>query len=163
MKKLILISLILFTVVSFAQNTKPFNVSFNLAQITLPGAGKSVAGAETDVILPFTTNNLIGMSTLVSADYNFIAGRYDRNFPSISKYLNNISPNLNFLNSEIGVTGSVGVVHANTESHWGERAGVFWRQNINETWAMGFEAQWVNLPGYQHNTYSVAVGPSIHF
>ena len=147
------------------QPTSPLNISFNLSQITLPGAGKSLTGAEADALFPVTPNNYFGETNLASSGYSLFGGRYDRNFPQLTTFLNNLSssPILNFQNSQVGLTGTLGVVNAGGGSHWGERAGVFWRQYVSSSWAVNFEAQWTNLPGYAHNTYSLTLGPSIQF
>jgi hypothetical protein len=145
-------------------------VNFNLSPITLPGAKTSVAGAETDIKLKLTTNFEAGETTLISGDYSFIGGRGDYVIPQFSKWLNNISPNLNGFQFQLGLTGSAGVTRtpspvstSTNVSHWGERAGVFLNYALNGTTGLGFEAQWCNFPGYAHNTYSIAFGPNFHF
>ncbi len=145
-------------------------ISFNLTPITLPGAGSSVAGAETDITLNLTTNNQLAETNLIGGNYAFIGGRFNRVIPQISKALNNASANLNGLAFQFGVTGSLGVVKSpstlvlgGTQSHWGQRAGVFVNYAINGTWGLGFESQWCNLPGFVHTSYSIAFGPNFHF
>lgn len=143
-------------------------VNFNLAPITLPGAKQSITGSETDVKLSLTPDNLIGETNLISSGFSFFGGRYDRIFPGVSKWLNNLSPSLNGYNFQVGLTGSLGVVRTpanlgvNAE-HWGERAGAFLNYKVADVMGIGFEAQWDNLPGYAHNGYSVAFGPNFHF
>jgi len=159
---------ILLSVVACAQSTPPpafsdTTITFNLSPITLPHAGQSVSGAETDALISFTTNNHIGMTTLINPGFTFVGERYNRTFPSISNWLNNVSANINGMQFQFGLTQSLGVVHLGSTSHWGERAGAFVNYSINNTWGVGVEAQWCNFPGYQHNTYSVAFGPNFHF
>jgi hypothetical protein len=139
-------------------------VSFGLSPISLPDAPSSIAGAETDVVLPFTTNNWIGETSIVSSSYSFVGGKYQRIFPQIGTYLNNVSA-LNFLNSDIGLTASVGVVFVNGEKHWGTTAGVFWMQNINSTWATTFDAEAVRFPYVANSawTWKFAAGPNLKF
>jgi hypothetical protein len=142
-------------------------VSFNLTPITLPGGKQTLSGAETDVMLSPTPNNAFGETTLINSAYTFLGGRYNRLFPSVSKWLNNLSPNLNGLAFQFGLTGSLGVVNIPgnaTPTHWGERAGGFLNYQIGSSaFGLGVEAQWCNFPGYAHNTYSVAFGPNFHF
>lgn len=172
MKNLALILLLILPVFAVAQDkTSAFpstTVNFNLTPVTLPGAKTSIAGAETDIKLNFTTNNVIGETTLIGADYSFIGGRYDRIIPQFGNWLNNVSPTLNGFQWQLGVTGSLGVVRTPTglnvtASHWGERAGVFLNYSVNGTFGLGVEAQWINLPGLEHNGYSFAFGPNFHF
>lgn len=143
-------------------------VNFNLSPISLPGAKESVPGAETDIKLNFTTNNVIGETTLISSDYSFIGGRYDRLIPAFQKWLNNLSPSLSGYDFQLGLTGSIGIVRTPlsagiNQEHWGERAGAFLNYKVASAMGLGVEAQWCNFPGYAHNTYSVAVGPNFHF
>lgn len=141
-------------------------VTFNLTPISLPGAKQSVTGQETDILLSLTPNNQIGETTLINSSFIFAGGRYNRLFPKISNWLNNVSPNLNGMKFQFGLTGSLGVVKipgAVSSTHWGERAGVFTNYQISNSWALGFESQWDNFPGYAHNTYSIAFGPAFHF
>jgi hypothetical protein len=147
---------------AFAETT----ITFNLTPISLPGASTSVGGAETDALIALTPNNHIGETTLIDSGFTFIGGRYNRTFPSISTWLNNLSPNINGYQFQFGLTSSVGVVRvpgALNPSHWGERAGAFINYQINGTWGVGLEGQWCNFPGYAHNTYSLAFGPNFHF
>ncbi len=184
MKQFVLV--LLLATFSFAQSTTPAlpnaptpqppqlapafsdtTVTFNLTPISLPGLGQSLSAAETDVILNLTTNNQIGETTLVGTNFTFVGGRYNRIIPQVSNWLNNLSPNLNGMQFQVGVTSSLGVVRDNSTSHWGERAGVFANYAINNTWAMGLDVEANNLPGQptQHGNwnYSLAFGPSFHF
>lgn len=142
--------------------------NFNLTPITLPGAKTSVAGAETDVKIGITTNFQVGETTLIAPEYSFIGGRFDYTIPQFSKWLQNISPQLNGYQFQLGVTASAGVVRSPvalgvSQSHWGERAGMFLNYAISGNTGLGLEAQWCNLPGFQHTTYSLAFGPNFHF
>lgn len=142
--------------------------NFNLTPITLPGARTSVAGAETDVKLKITDNFALGETTLISGDYSFIGGRGDYVIKPFSKWLQSVSPTLNGYQFQLGLTGSVGVVRTpisdgHNQSHWGERSGMFLNYAVSSNVGLGVEAQWTNLPGYAHSTYSVAFGPNFHF
>jgi|HubBroStandDraft_1064217.scaffolds.fasta_scaffold27740_3 hypothetical protein len=139
------------------------SVSFSLTPITLPSVGTTLAGAETDTLFHFTTNNLVGATILVSSS-TFVGGRYNRIFPSVSTWLQNhtaLQGNL----FEVGVTASGGVVES-AKTQWGGRGGFFVNYALNNSWAMGFEAQANYLPGLngtQKWVPSIAVGPSFHF
>lgn len=172
LKKLFALGIILVvSTLGFAQAPSAFpstTVSFNLSPISLPGAKTSVAGAETDVLLGITPNNVIGETSLISGNYSFIGGRYNRIIPQFSKWLDNVSPTLSGYSFQLGLTASLGVVRTpfsvgQNQSHWGERAGVFLNYAVNGTFGLGFETQWTNLPGYAHSTYSIAFGPNFHF
>lgn len=174
--KYITLFVVLLSIACVAQTAPPpapsafqsTTVTFNLNQITLPGAKQSLAGAEIDAKLKITPNTQIGETSLVAADYSFIGGRGDHVFPGFSKWLNNISPMLNGYQFQLGLTGSVGVVRvpigagANA-SHWGERAGFFLNYAVSGNTGLAVEGQWCNFPGYAHTTYSVAFGPNFHF
>lgn len=152
-----------------AQATTPptaFNdttVTFQLSPITLPGLGTSISGAETDASLALTPNNQIGETMLINSAFSFIGGRYTRFLPSLSNALNELSPNLNGMAFQFGLTASEGLVRVNGKSHWGERAGAVLNYEINKTWGLGIDAEYCKLPGYQSNTYSLAFGPNFHF
>ena len=174
MKCFALFAVLLLSVAAVAQSasqpsafpTTTFN--FNLTPVTLPGAKTSVAGAETDVKMKITTNFALGETNLISGNYSFIGERSDYVIPQFSKWLQNISPTLNGYQFQLGVTQSLGVVRTpialgQNQSHWGERAGMFLNYAVNNNVGLGLEAQWTNLPGYQHSTYSLAFGPNFHF
>ena len=144
------------------------NFSFNLSPISLPNLGSSIAGAETDALFPFTTNNIIGETTLIGQS-TFVGGRYERVFPSVAKYLQEHTA-LTGGNFQAGVTSSLGVVKASSKTTWGGRAGFFLRYapagstNFN----IGIEAQANYLPNYAganspHWVPSVAIGPNFRF
>ena len=168
----VLVTLVLATA-AFAQDPQPSafpssTYNFNLTPITLPGAKTSVAGAETDVKLKITQNFALGETTLISGNYSFIGERADYVIPQFSKWLQNISPTLNGYQFQLGVTQSLGVVRTpialgQQQSHWGERAGMFLNYAVSGNVGLGVEAQWTNLPGYAHSTYSIAFGPNFHF
>ena len=139
-------------------------VSFGLTPVTLPNAPSSIAGAESDIVIPFTTNNWIGETSIVSSTYSFVGGKYMRVIPQLGTYLNNHST-LNFANSDLGLTGSAGVVFVNGGKHWGATAGVFWLQNINSSWAITFDAEAVRFPYVSTTawTWKFATGPNFKF
>jgi hypothetical protein len=172
--KFLVVLAFLFSTFAIAQNTPAPSAfptttyNFNLTPITLPGAKTSVTGAETDVKIKITPNFGLGETTLISGDYSFIGGRGDYVIPQFSKWLQNVSPTLNGYQFQLGVTGSAGVVRTpvalgQSVSHWGERAGMFLNYAVSGNVGLGLEAQWTNLPGYAHTTYSIAFGPNFHF
>ena len=172
-KALVVSILVLVSLPLFAQTPAPSafpstTYNFNLTPVTLPGAKTSVAGAETDVKLKITTNFALGETNLISGNYSFIGERSDYVIPAFSKWLQNVSPTLNGYQFQLGITQSLGVVRTpialgSSASHWGERAGAFLNYAVSGNVGLGVEAQWTNLPGYQHSTYSIAFGPNFHF
>lgn len=170
-RKLLVLGLLLMVGVCYSQTTTtpsptPFStasVSFGLTPVTLPNVGTTLAGAETDTLFHFTNYNLIGPTVLVSTN-TFVGGRYNRIFPSISTWLQNhtsLQGNL----FQVGLTVSGGVVESG-KSQWGGRSGLYVNYALNNTWAMGFEAQANYLPGLFGTGKwgpSIAVGPSFHF
>jgi hypothetical protein len=141
-------------------------VTLNLTPIVLPGLSNSQGGAETDIMIAPSNAFAIGESTLVSSSMVFTGGRGNYIIKPLSTWLQNHSPNLNGYQFQFGLTGSLGVVKPISSpgtAHWGERAGVFLNYAINGQWGTGFEAQWGNFPGIQHNTWTLAFGPNFHF
>jgi hypothetical protein len=137
--------------------------SFNLSQITLPGIGTTLAGAEQDMMIKFTPNNNFGESTIIASS-PFIGGRYDRTIPKVSNWLQNQTA-LTGYNYEFYVTGSLGVVKAST-NHWGGRAGLGlrWAPSGSTTFSVAFEAQANRLPGIATGWIpSVTIGPQFRF
>jgi hypothetical protein len=170
MKTAILALLSIFLALPLAAQTTPAptpfagtSVSFGLTPITLPSVGTTLAGAETDTLFHFTTNNLVGATVLVSSS-TFVGGRYNRIFPSVSTWLQNHTA-LTGNQFEVGFTASGGVVESG-KSQWGGRGGFFVNYALNGSWAMGFEAQANYLPGIVTAgkwAPSIAVGPNFHF
>jgi hypothetical protein len=142
--------------------------NFNLTPITLPGAKTSLTGAESDIKIKITPNFDLGETSLIGPDYVFLGGRGDYVIPQFSKWLQNVSPTLNGYQFQLGLTGSIGVIRTpvgvgTSQSHWGQRAGMFLNYSVSGNVGLGLEGQWCNLPGYAHTTYSVAFGPNFHF
>lgn len=142
--------------------------NFNLTPITLPGTKASIGGAEVDMKIGLTPNFQAGETSLIGADYSFIGGRGDYTIPQFSKWLQNASPTLNGYQFQLGITASAGVIRSpialgTSQSHWGERAGMFLNYAVSGTTGLGIEAQWCNFPGYANSTYSLAFGPNFHF
>ena len=145
-----------------------YTLTLTLSPINVPGVKNSVTGVETDPKFFLTPNNVVGPTTIVSPDFSFVGGRYDRVFPQVSKFINNLSPSLNGYNFTCGLTGSLGVVYSpngtgGTQQHWGERAGGFCNYSFNGTVSVGAEGQINNLVGYERWAPSLSIGPQFHF
>jgi hypothetical protein len=138
------------------------SISFVLTPITLPGGTSTLAGAETDALVNFTPNDAFGETALISSS-SFIGGRYERNFPQISKWIQNHT-SLTGDNFLAGITVSAGVVEGSKE-YWGERAGAFLKYAPagSTTFNVGVDIEWNNLGPLGHNIPSVAIGPNFRF
>lgn len=161
------VAVLILAIASFAQTapTSVFEgstVSFGLTPITLPRLGSTLTGAETDILVGITTNNIVGPTTIISSS-PFVGGRYDRIFPSVGKWLQNHTA-LTGANFQAYATGSIGIVKASKE-YWGERAGIGLRYAPAgaQNFSVAFEAQWNNFPGIAHNIPSLAVSPTFRF
>jgi hypothetical protein len=146
----------------------PTSFSFNLSPISLPGLGTTLAGAETDALFSLSTNNNLGMTTLVG-NSTFLGGRYERVIPQVANYLQNHTA-LTGGNYEFGITSSVGVVKVPARDYWGGRAGFFLKYAPagSQSFNIAFEAQANYLPEYggttsPHWVASIAVGPNFRF
>lgn len=138
----------------------------NLTPITLPGGHTSVAGIESGMSLKLTTNFDARESNLTGSGLQFYGGGFNYHLPFLSKILNNASPNINGLLFDFYLTGTVGTVltpSGPAGGHWAERIGGGFNYSLNQTWSLGTEIQYFKAPGYANNTYTVAVGPQIHF
>lgn len=163
--------------VCFAQNTPvtpsptdPIDSStsftVNLTPITLPGGHTSVAGIESGMALKLTPNFDVRETNLAGSGLQFYGGGLNYHMPFLSKALNGVSPNINGLLFDFYLTGTVGTVltpSGPAGGHWGERIGGGANYALNGTWSLGAEIQYFKAPGYSNNTYTVAIGPKIHF
>lgn len=136
--------------------------SFGLTPVTLPRSGTTLTGAETDMMVHFTPNNVFGQTTIISTA-PFIGGRYDRVFPSIGQYLQNHT-SLTGGHFQGYLTASLGVVKA-ANLHYGERVGfgLKYAPNGSDNFDVAFEVQANNLPGIAHWIPSVSVSPQFRF
>jgi hypothetical protein len=143
---------------AFADTT----VTFGLTPITLPSKVQTLSGVETDILLNVSTNNVFGESNVISSQ-PFLAGRYIRLFPSVSKYLQN---HTSFTGGhfQAGLTMSLGVVKAATP-HYGERFGFVlnYAPAGSSSFGLGLDVEANNLPGIAHWVPSIAVAPTFHF
>jgi hypothetical protein len=143
---------------AFADTT----VSFGLTAVTLPSRVQTLSGAETDILLNLSTNNVIGETTLISSS-PFIGGRYIRLFPSVSKWIQTHTV-LTGGHFQAGFTASLGVVKASTP-HYGERFGFVlnYAPAGSSSFGLGLDVEANNLPGISHWVPSIAVAPTFHF
>lgn len=140
--------------------------SINFNPITLPGVKSSVAGMQTDVLIAPSNTFQLGPSTLVNSDMVFAGGKGVYFIQAVSNWIQNHSTNLNGYQWQFGLTGTLGVVKpvgTVGTAHWGESAGVVVNYAVNGTWGMGLDAEWINLPGVQHNGFKLGFGPNLHF
>lgn len=142
------------------------NFTITLAPVTLPGGKASVAGTESGLALTVTPNFDIKEINLVSSGLEYFGGGFNYRLPVLSTALNNASANLNGLQFQFTLEGSVGTIRTPTgppSGHWGALVGGSITYAINGTWNLGAEIQYAKLPGYANNTYTVAFGPNFHF
>lgn len=180
MKTITLLAVLLFSFAALGQTpanppvasnpTTPVDSStsftVNLTPITLPGGHSSVAGIESGMTLKLTNNFDVRESNLTSTGLQFYGAGLNYHLPFLSTKLNNVSPNINGLLFDFYLTGTVGTVLTPTSpagGHWGERVGGGFDYSLNGTWSLGAEVQYFKAPGYANNTYTVALGPKIHF
>jgi hypothetical protein len=139
--------------------------SINLTPLVLPGGKASVAGMESGVALTVTPNLDLRELNLTGSSFNFFGAGANYRFPAVSRFIGNHTL-LNGLDFQFYGTGTVGVVNAlngPAGGHWGEMVGGGVNYSINGVWSLGAELQYAKLPGYANNTYTVAIGPQIHF
>lgn len=173
-----LVSLVMAAALCFAQAPAPVastppdpidtstSFTINLTPITLPGGHTSVTGIESGMSLKLTQNLDLRESNLTGSGLQFYGGGANYHLPFLSKALNGVSPNVNGLLFDFYLTGTIGTVLTPTSpagGHWGERIGGGVNYSLNNTWSLGAEIQYAKLPGYANNTYTVAIGPQIHF
>lgn len=140
--------------------------TINLTPITLPGGHTSVTGVESGMSLKLTPTFDIRESNLTGSGLQFYGAGANYHLPFLSKALNNASPNVNGLLFDFYLTGTIGTVLTPSSpagGHWGERVGGGVNYSLNNTWSLGAEVQYAKFPGYSNNTYTVAVGPQVHF
>lgn len=170
MKKAICLIAVSFclSITAFAQDTPFSTFSVTTAAISLPGGKSTVAGTEAGAMLRVTQNTSIGTMNVISpGTLSYYSGRFEQHIPFLSKKLNGISPTINGLQFDIGVTGSAGIVRvplgSDFKQHYGFTGGIFVNYYLNKTWSLGVEAQYAKFPGYNNNTATVAFSPAIHF
>jgi hypothetical protein len=138
--------------------------------MSLPGNKQTLAGTLSGVSFGVSQNfsvrqtNLI-VPTSVSAYY----GGVEYRVAAFSKWLDNVSPQLNGMHFQLRVNGDVGIDRvtngADAHQHWSFLAGGTLNYQVagSSTYSLLSTVQYGKLPGYANNTWLVAVGPSIHF
>jgi len=162
--------------------------SFQANAIALPGGGSTTAGALTGVTLGITPNVSLRNTDFVASSGNATGyfGGVDYTVSAFSKWLNNISPNLNGYNFQFQLTASFGVdridsaamtaserirrftttsTTAGTVQHYAWLAGgrLNYAVNGSQNFGLGVEIQYARLPGFANNTAIVSFGPNFHF
>lgn len=181
--KYVITSLLYFCFLSVvaAQETTPppaptvgtFSVAANA--IALPGKNNStLAAAMTGVTLQVTPNFNLRQTNFVSsgAETNAYFGGFDYTIPKFSKWLNDISPNLNGYDFKLQATASVGasrIANPTTNDviqHYAFLVGGRLQYAIkgSSTYSLVLELDDFNSPGLaKRNNLVVAAGPVIHF
>lgn len=172
MKKLALALFVLFATLSFAQNaplpTQTWSTTF--APMSIPGIGQTFAGTIADVGVSPTPNTTFALETIQAPSAPDFAGFYggaaNYRINAMSKWLNNISPNLSGYRFQFTVLGSIGVVRASNGNHFGATAGgrIDYALSSSGTWTLAVEGRAVRLPyttaGWKPG---FSFGPAIHF
>jgi hypothetical protein len=164
-----LLAVLFLSALTFAQApTQTFN--FNLSPVSLPGNHQTVVGTEGGMDIAVTPNNSVGEFTIIAPGQNFqfFGGSYTHTFPTVAKFLNDISPNLNFLKFKFGARASVGmsrITLPEAQQHWGETVGGFVDYSLDKGahYSIGVEVNYVKFPGLTNNNFTVALDPAVHF
>jgi len=171
-KKLALAVTLLFAVSLVAQNapvpTQTWSTTF--APISVPGLGQTFAGTIADVGIAPTPNSAVSLETIQAPSAPNFSGFYGANYRyqinAVSKWLNDISPNLSGYRFQVNVLGSAGSVVATNGNHFGATAGfrVDYLLSSTGTWTLGAEVRAVRLPyvmaGWKP---AVSLGPAIRW
>jgi len=147
--------------------------SFQANAIALPGGKQTTAGALTGATLQITQNFDLRQTDFVATGSNISAffGGVDYTIAPFSKWLDNISPNLDGYNFQLQATASMGVDRVtpagstNIAEHYAFLAGGRLSYAIagSNTWGLVADIEYAKLPGLANNTVIVSVGPTIHF
>jgi hypothetical protein len=143
------------------------------AAMNLPGGSGTLAGTFTGIGMPITTNFSLTQTNFVAGDASFTGfyGGFGYRIAPFSKWLNDISPNLNGFQFNLRLVGSVGAdritsTSGNVATHWSEHAGGVLTYAVagSKTWNLAADVEYLNAPGAPHkNNLFVAIGPSITF
>lgn len=172
MKKVLTLAVfLLFALAGFAQTVPTQTFNLTLSPISLPGGKQTVAGTEAGAMITVTPNLDLGNVDVLAPGNNFqyFAGRVNYRIPWLSNKLQNISPTLNGLRFQFGVTASVGVDRitgpGDPTQHYGFTGGGFVNYSIDSGghYSLGLEAQYAKFPGLNNNTFTVSLDPAIHF
>lgn len=164
----LLVAMLFFTMPLFAQ-TAPASHTFSLntTALSLPGAGSTLAAMDAGLTFGVTSNLELRDDNFVTTDntFRFFGGGVNYYLPVLSTKLNNMSPNLNGYRFRFYLTGQAGADQYANKQHYAYRAGggFYYDLTASGTWTFGAEATYDHFTGFKTNTWSVAVGPSIHF
>lgn len=144
--------------------------------VALPAGGSTVAGSISGLTFSPTPNfdlredNLVVATPAAQGTSLGFFGGFNYRVLDLSKYLNNVSPNLNGYRFNFYVTASAGVdritdAAGNTRQHYAflGGGGISYDLNQSGSWQMGVEIRYAKLPGIANNTAIVSLGPSFHF
>lgn len=166
MKSMISIVLFCAAVLASAQTVNTYNVS--LSPVAVSSKVQSVAGTEAGGMITVTPNFDIGNMDVVAPGNNFqyFSGRVNYRIPYLSNKLNNLSSTINGLKFQFGLTASAGLDRITTGgNHFGFTAGGFANYSFDQGahYTLGAEVQYAKWPGLNNNTFTVALGPAVHF
>lgn len=122
MKKLSL-ALCLLSLSAFAQNAplQTANFTTNFTALNLPGNHQTFVGTAVDVGVSFTPDSNLFLETVQAPTVSGYQGYYGPGFGyqinGLSKFINNISPNLSGYKFRFTVLGSGGIARVSTGNH----------------------------------------------
>ena len=147
--------------------------------INLPGGLQTLAGTYTGIAMPITTNFSVTESNFITSDTSFTGfyGGASYRIPQFSKWLNDISPNLNGYDFNLRIAGGAGVNNvtipspagstapASTKTHfsWTIHAPLTYAIAGSSTWNLLVDVGYLNAPGALHrNNAFIAAGPTLN-
>jgi hypothetical protein len=161
--------LLLFAVSASAQTPAATTQTWSLttSAVTLPGGKMSIMAVDSGIAFTPTVNFDLFDRNLLSNDGNFkfFGGGQNYRFPAISRKLNNVSPNVNFLRLQLSETASFGVVRLNGGAqHYGWTAGLRADYALTSGGALtlGVKAEYVQFPGVPSHV-AISINPAFHF
>jgi hypothetical protein len=122
MKK-ILFSVFVLVVSAFAQNAPiaTSNFTSNFTALNLPGNHQTFVGTAVDLGVSFTPSTNLFLETVQAPTVTNYLGYYGPGFGyqvnALSKFINNISPNLSGYKFRFTVLGSGGIARVSTANH----------------------------------------------
>jgi hypothetical protein len=139
--------------------------TMNLTPVTLPNNRTTLTGVASGIAFTITPSLDVKELNLASSNLQYYSGGFNYRLPMITKALNNVSPNVNFLALQFYAQATVGALYSNggSTSHWGLTAGGGVDYYINNAWSFGGEADYFKFPTYKNNGLMLFVGPKLHF
>lgn len=174
MKLFHILAVLLFAALSYAQSGPPSpdptpgsttSFAMNLTPVTLPGGHTTLAGISSGVAFTISPNFDVKNLNIAASNLQYYSAGFNYRLPVISKALNNVSPNINFLAFQPYVNATVGADYAygQSSSHYALTAGGGVDYYLNNTWSFGAEADYAKFPGFNNNTVLIFFGPKWHF